>query len=240
MFKNFLKKVLLTLGYVCVKNSDANSKNNNKDINIYYKDEVLVRRLEQQCSNYEFLKVHLGCGPRVLKGWINIDLVFEPYEQYLKYYTDTHYPEEFRGSQDDFFAIDITQELPFDNNSVDLIFHEDFFEHISQKDQIVLLAESYRVLKESGVHRINTPDLIVSMRNHSDFSLGKKGVYENEWDKNGHINLLTPSYIEEIANTVGFSKVIFNGKNKSVSSHVPIDIGLIQTTALNQEIYLLI
>ena len=33
------------------------------------------------------LKLHIGCGPRILKGWVNIDLAFEPYENYMQYYT---------------------------------------------------------------------------------------------------------------------------------------------------------
>jgi hypothetical protein len=49
--------------------------------------------------------LHFGCGPRILKEWINIDLSFEPYEKYLKDYTDEHYSKAVRGDKNDFFAI---------------------------------------------------------------------------------------------------------------------------------------
>ena len=35
-------------------------------------------RLRNDFRKYEVPKLHFGCGPRVLKGWINIDLVYEP------------------------------------------------------------------------------------------------------------------------------------------------------------------
>ena len=50
--------------------------------------------------------------------------------------------------------------LPLPDNSVDAIFHEDFSEHLDQKEQILFLAEALRVLKHGLVHRINTPRFI--------------------------------------------------------------------------------
>ena len=44
------------------------------------------------------------------------------------------------------------------------------------------LAEMMRVLKKGGVHRINTPNIISSMKTHSKFEFGGAGVYVEEWD----------------------------------------------------------
>lgn len=180
--------------------------------------------LADSYRNYPELKLHFGCGARVLKGWVNIDLSYTPYGDYLKYFTDKYYAPEIRGDQKDFFAIDVTkQRLPLPDESVAVIFHEDFIEHLDQKGQLLFLSETLRVLKKGGVHRLNTPDLISSMDNNSRFRLGYDGVYQAEWDKHGHKNVLTKKSLEEIALLIGYSKVVFNSKDKSVSGLIPAE-----------------
>ena len=69
------------------------------------------------------LKLHFGCGPRVLKGWINIDLAYQSCEPYLDYYGNEYYPPGLRGTINDFMPIDVAEApLPFEDDSVDLIF----------------------------------------------------------------------------------------------------------------------
>jgi len=185
---------------------------------------TLVQRITNTLEQSYIVKVHVGCGPRVLKGWINIDLSYVPYHDYMQYYTDKFYPESIRGDQSDFYAIDVTKNpLPFPDNSVDVIFHEDFLEHLSQRDQVLLLAETLRILKKGGVHRVNTPDLLASMRDHSDFSRGPIGVYAEEWNKHEHLNVLTPNLLEELALMVGYSKVVFTGRDQSTSKLIPLE-----------------
>lgn len=170
------------------------------------------------------LMLHFGCGPRILKGWINIDLSYTHYKDYMKYYTDKYYPEEIRGNQSDFYAIDITKTgLPLPDESVDVVFHEDFIEHLNQRDQIIFLVETFRVLKIDGIHRVNTPNLLSSMGEHSDFSKGISGVYLEEWNKHIHLNVLTPTILQEMALMVGYKKVLFNGRNQSTSKLIPLE-----------------
>ena len=172
-------------------------------------------------ESQQVIKLHLGCGPRVLKGWVNMDLTYQPYHHHLKHYTDKYYPEELRGNESDFYPMDLTQGLPFPDDSVDVIFHVDFIEHINQKSQFILLAEALRVLKKGGTHRVNTPNLSSSMRDYSDFTKGGQGVYVQEWDNHQHINVLTPVMLQEMALMVGYSKVLFNGRNQSICPLVP-------------------
>lgn len=170
------------------------------------------------------IKLHVGCGPRILKGWINIDLLFEPYENYLKYYGDTYYSENQRGDYNDFISLDAGKNiLPFLDNTVDVIFSEDFIEHLSQKNQIFFLAECYRVLKPGCVNRINTPDLVESMKRNSNFQKGGAGLYNHEWDKHKHICLLTKNTLGDYSKMIGYSDIVFNGKGKSLSDLVPTE-----------------
>ena len=78
-------------------------------------------------------------------------------------------------------------------------------------------------LKKGCVNRIVTPDLIGSMKRHSNLKDGFSGVYQNEWTKWGHKNILTRQYLEELAKFVGYSKVVFNDKDKSISKLMPVD-----------------
>ena len=180
-------------------------------------------RLKADYSKYNSLRLHIGCGPRILKSWINIDLSLEPYKKYEKKGIQ-YFPEEEKGNAEDFYAMNILETgLPLPDNSVDAIFHEDFIEHLDQKEQILFLAETLRVLKHGLVHRINTPDLLKSMERHSDFTKGKDGVYVNEWDSWIHKNVLTQSYLKEIALMVGYKDIIFNSRNKSISNKIPLE-----------------
>jgi len=180
--------------------------------------------LAQDYRNHQPLKLHFGCGPRVLKGWVNIDLAYQPYEKYLETFTDKYYPPEMRGDRSDFYAFDIAGVgLPLPDNSVDVIFHEDFLEHLNQRDQILFLAETLRVLKPGAVHRVSTPNLLSSMRVHSKFRKGKGGVYVDEWNRWIHLSVLTPAMLEEMARMVGYSSIVFNSRDKSVSNLIPLE-----------------
>lgn len=49
--------------------------------------------------------------------------------------------------------------LPFPDNSLDIVFTEQFVEHLSQPDAQRFLEEAHRILKKGGLLRQSTPDL---------------------------------------------------------------------------------
>ena len=81
-------------------------------------------------------KLHLGCGPQILPGWVNLDNV--------------KYPGVDR-------VLDVTRGLPF--KDVSFVFAEHFIEHLAYSDALKLLRECRRVLGEDGVLRLSTPNL---------------------------------------------------------------------------------
>jgi predicted SAM-dependent methyltransferase len=183
-----------------------------------------IKRLGKNTQGKHGLKLHFGCGPRILKGWINVDLAYEPYKEYLKYYTNKFYGSKVRGKRSDFYALDIIkQPLPIKSGSVSTIFHEDFLEHLDQREQILFLAETYRVLRKGGIHRINTPNLEESMRLHSNFKLGFAGVYQEEWTKHMHKNVLTIPILKEMAQLIGYSDFIIQKRDLSKAKNLPIE-----------------
>ncbi len=95
------------------------------------------RFLNQPCK-----KLHLGCGSKVFRDWINIDM--NP-----------------KGD----FTLDLREGLPFADSSVELIYTEHSLEHFYREhDAPFLLAECLRVLKPGAWIRITVPDASVFIK----------------------------------------------------------------------------
>lgn len=82
-------------------------------------------------------KLHIGCGPHNLEGWLNADL----------------YP---RGDQ---IRLDATRRFPLEDNSIDFVYTEHMIEHIPWSAALIMLKESFRVLKPGGILRVATPNM---------------------------------------------------------------------------------
>lgn len=82
------------------------------------------------------MKLHLGCGWRNFgQDWIHID----------------------GGDYEHLDYKDITK-LPFDDNSVDLIYSSHVLEYFDREEVLTVLSEWKRVLKKGGILRIAVPD----------------------------------------------------------------------------------
>lgn len=82
------------------------------------------------------MRLHLGSGPVILPGWVNIDV--------------RPYPGVDR-------VLDVRDGLPFEN--VSHIFAEHFIEHFELEDALRIVRECRRVLSDDGVLRLTTPNL---------------------------------------------------------------------------------
>jgi len=90
-------------------------------------------------------KIHLGCGPNVKPGWVNIDLFSKE--------ADLH--------------LDLREPLPFPDSSAELIYSEHFLEHLAYPDEVNrLLRESLRVLQSGGVFSVGVPDTAWPMQSY--------------------------------------------------------------------------
>ncbi len=116
--------------------------------------------------------INLGCGLTVAPGWINVDAslnaLFGGSPAVLlkllyrlsganRYYTCDDYCRLLR--QNRFVFHDLARNVPFPDQSVDVVYSSHFLEHLFRKDAIHLLRESKRVLKPGGMIRIAVPDL---------------------------------------------------------------------------------
>lgn len=82
-------------------------------------------------------KLHLGCGNRKIDGWINIDL----------------------ANSD--LNLDLSKgRLPFENESVEAVVSQHFFEHLSLDEELLpLLFEIFRVMKPNGEIWLSVPSI---------------------------------------------------------------------------------
>ena len=81
-------------------------------------------------------RLHIGCGPLVRDGWVNLDLF--PAD-------GAHY-------------VDGNNALPFEDSIFQHIHCEHFLEHLEQERAIRFLKNCFRVLKPGGSFRIIVPD----------------------------------------------------------------------------------
>lgn len=83
------------------------------------------------------LRLHLGCGPNLKEGWVNID---------------PGYPAAD-------LTLDLREPLPFKDRSCEFVYSEHFLEHLGYPHEVgSLLAECFRVLEPGGRFSAGVPD----------------------------------------------------------------------------------
>jgi predicted SAM-dependent methyltransferase len=132
-------------------------------------------------------RLHIGSGPQILPGWVNIDNV--------------RYPGVDR-------VLDVTRGLPF--RDVRFIFAEHFIEHLDLHAAMYLLRECRRVLRDDGVLRLSTPNLDWVWASH----YGVPGSIEQGFRLNrafrawGHQFLYNEAALTAILHDAGFANVV--------------------------------
>ncbi|MEK6938031.1 MAG: methyltransferase domain-containing protein [Nanoarchaeota archaeon] len=91
--------------------------------------------------------LNIGAGKFSHPSWINVDKLSPFYQKYSSSKT-VHWD-----------LLELKQ-LPFPNNSIDLIYSSHVVEHISDKSAMNLFSEAYLKLKKGGIIRIVCPDII--------------------------------------------------------------------------------
>jgi predicted SAM-dependent methyltransferase len=158
--------------------------------------------------------LHLGCGPKYLPGFVNID-------------------GNLFGKID--LWLDVRNGLPFGANSVDSIYSTHMFEHFYSDELGRLLQECARVLKAGGGVRLIVPNLESAIRAYSegknkwfdsfprDFaSLG--GRFSNFIFCDGqHRTAFDFTYLDEVLRKAGFTAVerASEGKSRLYGAGVP-------------------
>lgn len=92
------------------------------------------------------LKLHLGCGRRIMPGWVNVDAFEQP------------------GFD---LRWDLRDRFPCEDGVAALIYSEHTLEHLDRRFADQALAEMFRLLEPGGTLRIGVPDAGLYMRNYA-------------------------------------------------------------------------
>jgi predicted SAM-dependent methyltransferase len=139
------------------------------------------------------LKLHLGCGMRVIPGFRHVDIIDAPHI-------------DNRCSADKL--------VDFADSSVDLIYASHLLEHFGRYEVELVLREWFRVLKPGGVIRIAVPDFaaVVSLYEQEGLKDGMSGLVglicggqRNQYDF--HKTIFDEPYLRFLLAKVGFSRV---------------------------------
>jgi len=117
------------------------------------------------------LKANLGCGPKAVKGWVNID---KSWKAYLARWpvlriaagalaavglADRLAPDEELPQELGIRRHDVARGLPFGNDEVDFIYTSHMLEHLEKDRAEFVLRECHRALRPGGVLRLVVPDM---------------------------------------------------------------------------------
>jgi predicted SAM-dependent methyltransferase len=153
------------------------------------------------------LHLHLGCGPRYLDGFVNVDA--NPFNRIDLW-------------------LDVRNGLPFPTNYADSIYSTHMFEHFYPDELQQLVNECFRILRPGGGIRLVVPSLSSAIiayaeKRHDWFyedyprhydSLG--GRFSNFIFCDGqHRTAFDLSYLDEVLRAAGFREVEDAGEGRS-------------------------
>ncbi len=131
-------------------------------------------------------KFHLGCGSLIAEGFVNVDEDFGDISSELKsgaVYALQEKPNTYVMKHD------LRDGIPALPDSLDVIYHSHFLEHLTREDGRSFLAQCYRCLKPGGVMRLVVPDLELWCRNYIN---GKDQFFD--WYKSTYLGRENPAY----------------------------------------------
>jgi len=87
--------------------------------------------------------LNIGCGRRLHKDWINIDV-------------NPSFPEVKKCN--------MLRGIPFPANTFDIVYYSHVLEHVAHEKALTFVKDCFRVLKNNGIIRIVVPDLEIITR----------------------------------------------------------------------------
>lgn len=110
--------------------------------------------------------LNLGCGTKTSPKAINIDwsIYLSIKKNWLfrscaPLFLNNERRMKLRNLDDTILVHDIRKGLPFDNQSVDVVYHSHILEHVDRELVETFLKEIQRVLVPGGIHRMAVPDM---------------------------------------------------------------------------------
>jgi SAM-dependent methyltransferase len=141
-------------------------------------------------------KLQLGAGSNILSGWFNTD----------------YFPRK------NVSFMDATKPFPILSASINFIFSEHHIEHISYKNAVSMLQESFRVLEPGGVIRVTTPHLknVLSLYFNEDTGKGDLFNHSNEFILSGFYNAINYIPVDDYLKAHEINDMFYNYEHKFI------------------------
>lgn len=139
----------------------------------------------------KIIKLHLGCGNKPIKDFINIDV---------------------RPLEGVDLVDDIKELSSFKNESVDLIYSSHVLEHFGRNEYKLVLKRWFSLLKNGGTLRVAVPDfekVVEHYNEHKNLNTLRGFLYGGQtYDQNFHYCAWDFKTLEDDLKSIGFSKII--------------------------------
>ena len=151
------------------------------------------RQIKAYMDTHKVVKLQIGCGPNWTQGWLNTDVDIDRCKQGLVY-------------------LDAGEKFPFPDNSIDYVYSEHLFEHLSHTQAVNMLDECRRVLKPSGAIRIATPDFrfLIGLYLHPEEPLNQRYIQWSGQGGGGYPVPETPLHIINKFHTAWGHRIIYD------------------------------
>lgn len=121
--------------------------------------------VRKEILSCKFKRYNVGCGPVFAEGFLNIDVDLVSWLKEGRIAEGTPIAVEDKKNT---YAMryDIRKGIPAGDNSLEIIYHCHFLEHLSNDEGFVFLTECFRCLRPGGVMRVALPDMELWCRNY--------------------------------------------------------------------------
>jgi hypothetical protein len=149
------------------------------------------------------MKLHLGCGDRILEGFINVDARKIP-------------------------GVDVVSDIHnldmFEKKTASLIYASHVLEHVGRHEYMGVLKNWYGVLADGGILRISVPDVekvFEHYHNHKDIRILRGFLYGGQtYKENYHYCAWDFKTLSEDLLAIGFTKVEKYNWQDTEHSHI--------------------
>ena len=191
---------------------------------------ILLRgvRFNKNFSESGLNLVNLGCGLHCLPNWVNIDgsltsLLSTKYPLSNKFiyrlagsssfYTFEEYNRIVVNNNLHWY--DLTDGVPFCNDSIDVVYTSHFLEHLNKDDGYKFLENIFRSLKEGGMLRLIVPDLDIAIQrfnnNEIDSTQDLFFYTSDDYDFSMHKYNYNFSTLSDKMSKIGFKNIVKMG-----------------------------
>ena len=152
------------------------------------------RKIRDYLERCEVAKLQIGCGPNLLPGWLNTDIKLNACKKGAVY-------------------MNAGELFPLPDASIDFVYSEHLFEHLTYSQAVNMLRECHRVMKRNGVIRISTPNLrfLLDLYQNPEAPQNKRFIkWSAEGGAGGEIIPVSPVYVINKFHTTWGHKIIYD------------------------------